>query len=106
MTRLIDWLRNRGDALAARCAAAMLRHRLRRAQAHLSPRVRAEAAFWRARYLAREARLRRECMEREAGRQTRVRATPDAPAVKTLDKEEVLAAIARGRKPTSFPITE
>ncbi len=57
--------------------------------------MRAEAEFWRARYLAREARLQRERMEREISRQSRV--TSDAPAVQALDKDEVLAAIARGR---------
>ncbi|HJU08682.1 MAG TPA: hypothetical protein VJ727_09400 [Rhodanobacteraceae bacterium] len=97
MTRLIECLRNRSHALVAHCAAMMLRRRMRRAQAQLSPRMRAEADFWRARFLAREERLRRERMERDAGRQPRVRATPDTSAVQTLDKNEVLAAIARGR---------
>jgi len=97
MTRLIDGLRNFGHALVVRCAAAMLRHRMRRAQAHLPPRRRIEAAFWRARFSAREARLQRERIELEARRESGAPAMSDAPAAQTLDKAEVLAAIARGR---------
>lgn len=69
---------------------------MRRAQAQLDPAVRQSAAFWRARYLAREARLQRERDQRIAlrGSSNELAASTLVP---TISKADVMAAVARSR---------
>ena len=94
LSGLTLWLRSCGDALANRCAAMIQRRRMRRAQAQLPPHARGKAAFWRARYVARNARLQREREARDARRGAHANALPAAP---DIGKADVLAAIARSR---------
>ncbi|MGH8192351.1 MAG: 4Fe-4S dicluster domain-containing protein [Rhodanobacteraceae bacterium] len=100
-----DWTQVRQQRLEActecnRCAEACPSHIplldwLRWGNGELAMQERAERA--RTRFLARNARLARECADRAADR---VRGRTDsraAPAPQTISKSEVLAAIARGR---------
>ena len=90
----ILWLRGRADALVVRCATRLQQRRMQRAQALLPPSARKKAEFWRALYLARNARLQRE---REARRRARASSTNDLPSMQDISKADVLAAIARSR---------
>lgn len=89
-----SWLRSRIDALVARCAALLQQRRMQRARSLLPPTARENAKFWRALYLARNARLQRE---REAWRRARMPAGENEPPVQEISKTDVLAAIARSR---------
>ncbi|HEX7130213.1 MAG TPA: hypothetical protein VF217_09135 [Rhodanobacteraceae bacterium] len=93
LSRFLPWLRSRADALADRCATAIQRRRMQRAQAQLPRRAREKARLWRALYLARNARLQRE---REARRTRLHQGTGDLPT-RDISKADVLAAIARSR---------
>jgi hypothetical protein len=97
LSSFMPWLRNRGDELVNRCAAMVLRRRMRRAEAQLPPATRAKAAFWRALYLARDARLQRERDARLARRQSQVSPAQEPAPAQDISKADVLAAIARGR---------
>ncbi|MGN6314040.1 MAG: hypothetical protein ACTHMO_09845 [Rhodanobacteraceae bacterium] len=92
-----SWLRSRGDALVSRWAAAVQRRRMQRARAQLPSHAREKAAFWRARYLARNARLQREREARELRRGPRASPADGLPATQDISKADVLAAIARSR---------
>lgn len=94
---LTSWLRSRGDALVSRCAAAVQNRRMQRARAQLPLHAREKATFWRARYLARNARLEREREARDLRRGSRASPASDLPAAQGISKADVLAAIARSR---------
>ncbi|HXS73680.1 MAG TPA: hypothetical protein VN725_06510 [Rhodanobacteraceae bacterium] len=96
LSRFVLWLRTRGDVLVNRCTAVIQRRRMRLAEAQLAPEARAQASFWRARYLARNLRLQREREARSAQRESRV-PSPDHLPAPSISKAEVLAAIARSR---------
>jgi hypothetical protein len=96
-SRFTLWLRNHADALVNRCAAWIQDRRMQHAQAQLPSHARQKAAFWRARYLARAARLQREREAREARRGARAASASDLPAAPDISKAAVLAAIARSR---------
>ncbi|HET7557857.1 MAG TPA: hypothetical protein VFK08_07260 [Rhodanobacteraceae bacterium] len=89
----IPWLLGRADGMVVRCAELLQQRRMRRAQSLLPHAVRENAKFWRALYLARNARLQRE---REARRQARAR-SPGSGLPADISKADVLAAIARSR---------
>lgn len=93
----MHWLRCRTDALVDRCAVLLQHRRMRRAEALIPRTARASAAFWRARYLARNARLQREREAREARRGTRLSPPGELPPAQEIGKADVLAAIARSR---------
>lgn len=90
----ILWLRGRADALVVRCATRLQQRRMQRAQALLPPSARKKAEFWRALYLARNARLQRE---REARRLARTPSGKSELPARDISKADVLAAIARSR---------
>jgi hypothetical protein len=91
------WLHGCGEALVNRCAAAIQGRRMRRAKALLPKAALENAAFWRALYLARTARLQREREAREARRGAQRAPASALPPAPEISKTEVLAAIARSR---------
>lgn len=97
LSSLTSWLRSSSDALVDRCAAAIQRRRMRRAEALLPKTARERAAFWRARYLARNTRLQREREARAARRSGRPADENGLPPAPDISKTDVLAAIARSR---------
>lgn len=97
LSRFPSWLRSRTDALVIRCAAMIQRRRMHRARALLPQESLRKAAFWRALYLSRDARLQREREARHARRQSQASPGDEIPAAQDISKADVLAAIARSR---------
>ncbi|MER3546577.1 MAG: hypothetical protein C4338_02830 [Rhodanobacteraceae bacterium] len=89
------WLERRIDALMRRAEMFVLRRRLGRALAQLSPDAVERARRWRKLYQARNARLQREREARAGRRGSAAAAQMTAPA--NISKADVLAAIARSR---------